>query len=140
MRAHHRSQGKDGYRMIKLTYCDDSILQRKAIDEWLKIYSAKNGITIEGVPFSTGTDLLTAVENGASFDIYILDIIMPELKGTEVAAKLREYDSAGQIIFLSSTSAFDEDAQSVKPVGYLLKPVSADQLYTMLDKAISELD
>ncbi len=126
--------------MIKLTYCDDSILQRKAIDEWLKIYSAKKGITIEGVPFSTGTDLLTAVENGASFDIYILDVIMPELKGTEVAAKLREYDSAGQIIFLSSTAAFDEASQAVKPVGYLLKPIAAEQLYDMLDKAISELD
>ena len=65
---------------------------------------------------------------------------MPELKGTEVAAKLREYDTNAQIIFLSSTAAFDEASQSVKPVGYLLKPIAAEQLYTMLDKAISELD
>ena len=126
--------------MIKLTYCDDSMLQRKAIDEWLRVYSAKKGVTIEGVPFSTGTDLLSAVQNGAAFDIYILDIIMPEMKGTEVAAKLREYDKKGKIIFLSSTAAFDESAQDVDCVGYLIKPIVAEQLYDMLDKAISELD
>ena len=126
--------------MIRLTFCDDSILQRKAIEEWLRIYSATKGITIEGVPFSTGTDLLATVENGASFDIYILDVIMPELKGTEVAARLREHDSKGQIIFLSSTSAFDEESHAVSPVGYLIKPITADQLYNMLDKAITELD
>ncbi len=126
--------------MIKLTYCDDSMLQRRAIDEWLRIYSAKKGVTLEGVPFSTGTDLLTAVENGAKFDIYILDIIMPELKGTEVAAKLRETDKKGKIIFLSSTSVFDDTAQDVDPIGYLIKPIVAEQLYDMLDKAIAELD
>lgn len=126
--------------MIKLTYCDDSMLQRRAIDEWLRVYSAKKGVTLEGVPFSTGTDLLTAVENGAKFDIYILDIIMPELKGTEVASKLRETDKKGKIIFLSSTSVFDDSAQDVDPVGYLIKPIVAEQLYDMLDKAIAELD
>lgn len=125
--------------MIKLTYCDDSMLQRRAIDEWLSIYSAKKGVTIEGVPFSKGTDLIAAVENGASFDIYILDIIMPEMKGTEVAEKLREYDKTGKIIFLTSTSAFDEHASTVDPVGYLIKPIAAEQLYDMLDKAIAEL-
>ena len=126
--------------MIKLTYCDDSMLQRKAIDEWLKIYSAKKGVTLEGVPFSTGTDLLSAVENGAKFDIYILDVIMPELKGTEVAAKLRETDKNGKIIFLSSTSVFGDSASDVDSIGYLIKPITAEQLYDMLDKAISELD
>ncbi len=126
--------------MIKLTYCDDSMLQRRAIDEWLRVYSAKKGVTLEGVPFSTGTDLLAAVENGAKFDIYILDIIMPELKGTEVASKLRETDKKGKIIFLSSTSVFDDSAQDVDPVGYLIKPIVAEQLYDMLDKAIAELD
>ncbi len=125
--------------MIKLTYCDDSMLQRRAIDEWLKIYSAKKGVTIEGVPFSTGLDLLSAVENGASFDIYILDIIMPDLKGNEVALKLREHDKTGKIIFLSSTTAFDSE-EGVDYVGYLVKPISADQLYDMLDKAIAALN
>ncbi len=124
--------------MIKLTYCDDSMLQRRAIDEWLKIYSAKKGVTIEGVPFSTGTDLISAVENGATFDIYILDIIMPDLKGNEVAMKIREYTKEGKIIFLSSTSAFDSQ-DNIDYVGYLIKPISADQLYDMLDKAIAQL-
>ncbi len=125
--------------MIKLTYCDDSMLQRRAIDEWLKIYSAKKGVTIEGVPFSTGNDLLAAVENGASFDIYILDIIMPGLKGTEVAAKLREYTQDGKFIFLSSSSVFDDTVNGVDTVGYLIKPIVAEQLYDMLDKAIEAL-
>ncbi len=125
--------------MIKLTYCDDSMLQRRAIDEWLKIYSAKKGVTIEGVPFSTGTDLVAAVENGARFDIYILDIIMPDLKGNEAALKIREHTKDGKFIFLSSSSAFDSE-DGVDYVGYLLKPISADQLYNMLDKAIAELN
>ena len=100
--------------MIKITYCDDSWIQQGLIDEWLRVYTAKKGITIEGVPFSTGDDLLSAVSAGASFDIYILDIILPGMRGTEVAAELRRHGDNGAIIYLTSSSAFEKDSDEVK--------------------------
>ena len=125
--------------MVKITYCDDSWIQQGLMDEWLKFYTAKKGITIEGVPFSTGNDLMAAVENGASFDIYILDIILPGMRGTEVAAKLRERGDDGKIIYLTSSSVFSDQSEQVHAFGYLVKPIQPEQLYEILDRAISEL-
>lgn len=125
--------------MIKITCCDDSWVQQGLIDEWLKIYTAKKGITIEVVPFTTGDDLLAAVENGAAFDIYILDIILPGMRGTEVAHKLRNRGEQGKIIYLTSSSVFENDATSVDAFGYLVKPIQPEQLYSILDRAIASL-
>ncbi|MBP9996481.1 MAG: response regulator [Lachnospiraceae bacterium] len=126
--------------MIKITYCDDSWIQQGLIDEWLRVYTAKKGITIEGVPFSTGDDLLSAVSAGASFDIYILDIILPGMRGTEVAAELRRHGDNGAIIYLTSSSAFEKDSDEVKAFDYLIKPIQPEQLYDVLDRAIATLD
>ncbi|MBQ0027696.1 MAG: response regulator [Lachnospiraceae bacterium] len=125
--------------MIKITYCDDSWIQQGLMDEWLKYYTAKKGITIEGVPFSTGNDLMAAVEHGASFDIYILDIILPGMRGTEVASKLRERGDNGKIIYLTSSSVFSAQSEEVNAFGYLVKPIQPEQLYEILDRAIAEI-
>lgn len=126
--------------MVKITYCDDSWIQQGLMDEWLKFYTAKKGITIEGVPFSTGNDLMAAVEHGAAFDIYILDIILPGMRGTEVAAKLRERGDNGKIIYLTSSSVFGAQSEEVNAFGYLVKPIQPEQLYEILDRAIAEID
>lgn len=125
--------------MVKITYCDDSWIQQGLMDEWLKYYTAKKGVTIEGVPFSTGNDLMAAVEHGASFDIYILDIILPGMRGTEVAEKLRDRGDKGKIIYLTSSSVFSEQSEKVHAIGYLVKPIQPEQLYELLDRAIAEL-
>lgn len=126
--------------MIKITYCDDSWIQQGLIDEWLKFYTAKKGITIEGVGFTTGNDLLAAVEAGASFDIYILDILLPGMRGTEVAERLRERGDQGKIIYLTSSSVFEKQSDEVHVFDYLIKPIQPEQLYNVLDRAIAELD
>ncbi len=126
--------------MIKITYCDDSWIQQGLIDEWLKFYTAKKGITIEGVPFSTGNDLMAAVSAGASFDIYILDIILPGMRGTEVASALRERGDSGIIIYLTSSAAFEKQSSDVHAFDYLVKPIQPEQLYDVLDRAIAQLE
>lgn len=126
--------------MIKITYCDDSWIQQGLIDEWLKFYTAKKGITIEGVPFSTGNDLMAAVAAGASFDIYILDIILPGMRGTEVAAALRERGDSGIIIYLTSSAAFEKQSSDVQAFDYLVKPIQPEQLYNVLDRAIAQIE
>lgn len=65
-------------------------------------------------------------------DVVILDIVMPEVSGTELAAILREdrqFDST-PIVFLTSQSHQDEKTLSVALGGddYILKPFDADYL------------
>jgi DNA-binding response OmpR family regulator len=65
-------------------------------------------------------------------DVIILDIVMPNVSGTELAAILREdrqFDPT-PILFLTSQAHLDEKTLSVALGGddYILKPFDADYL------------
>lgn len=122
--------------MIRIAYCDDSPMQQELLDEWIKVYTAKKGITIECTIFTDGATLIGHVKNNEPFDIYILDIILPDVRGTEVADSIKEIQEDAKIIFLTASAAF---RGSVNAFGYLVKPVSPEQIYSILDEAIAEL-
>jgi two-component system response regulator AlgR len=72
-------------------------------------------------------------------DVLLLDIEMPGLSGTAVAAKLASLPVRPQIVFCT---AYEQHALSAFELGatdYLLKPVRAERLDEALDRAASRL-
>ena len=75
------------------------------------------------------------MEEGAHFDLLLLDIEMPGLTGLEVARKIRETDKNCAILFLTGFDKFDyaRQAISVRAMDYLLKPYNEQELGFAVD-------
>jgi DNA-binding response OmpR family regulator len=86
------------------------------------------------------TDGLAGYEKAWSFpyDLFILDVRMPGLLGSEIAEALKQKNSGAKIILISAFA--DETlrrAAANMGAPLLSKPFSADDLFEVIDKASS---
>lgn len=82
----------------------------------------------------TGRDALQKMST-AKPDIVLLDIRMPDMDGLEAARHIMKMDSPAAVIFCTAYGEHALEAFDARAVGYLLKPVKADQLETALANA-----
>ncbi|MFY1045047.1 response regulator transcription factor [Chryseobacterium sp. GP-SGM7] len=84
--------------------------------------------------FSDGKSAFEAF-NKADFDICLLDIMMPEMNGFDLAEKIRDKNSEIPIIF-TSAKALKEDRIKGLKIGaddYLVKPFSIEELILKIE-------
>ena len=70
-------------------------------------------------------------------DLAFLDIDMPGMNGITLAAKIREKSPGTAIIFLTGYAEYAVDAFALHASGYLLKPISREQLAAEVDYVVS---
>lgn len=68
-------------------------------------------------------------------DVVLLDMRMPGEDGLSVARRISELEDPPAIIFCTAFDRYALDAFGTEAVGYLLKPVKAEQLLEVLAKA-----
>ena len=113
---------------MNILICDDS---HGDADE-LRGLLEKSRSNIAVHVFYNGQDVLTFVKNGGTADCCILDIIMPDMTGIELAKKLRNSNYTGEIVFLSVSREYGPETYEVKACSYLIKPVSLRSVEEML--------
>jgi len=89
--------------------------------------------------FFSPSDLLEHLEKGGGFDLYLLDILMPQLKGVELAERIRARGGDAEILFLSASREYALEAFDVEACGYLLKPVDKEKFDRVLLSAAGRL-
>lgn len=122
--------------MVRIAVCDDNPLQLDIMKEALDDYIKSVHFPIDVQAFSSGKDLLQSVRTTGTFDIYILDVIMPGINGFEVATTLRMMKDSGKIIFLTSTHEYAVASYDVDAFYYILKPIDCNKLFSILNKAL----
>lgn len=127
--------------MLHIAICDDNyneLLQiNQIVEEFRASHSSKYNIKCD--TFSSSLDLLVATENRKSYDLLILDVVMPLMTGIEVATEIRQKSNLSKIIFLTSSREFAVDSYKVDAFYYLLKPISKEELMPILEKACAEI-
>lgn len=78
--------------------------------------------------FETGVDFMAAYAGGARFDLLLLDIVMDELSGMELARKLRGLGDDAAIVFITSNPDFAIQGYDVGALHYLMKPLDGEAL------------
>ena len=91
----------------------------------------------EAKGFTRSREALDYLE-GHPADLAVLDINMPEMDGIALAIRIKQMHPQTAILFLTAYREYAFDAFSVHPAGYLLKPVSLEELEAELSYAFKE--
>lgn len=127
--------------MIRIAICDDKIQELELAHSFLARYMQKNPqYQISIVSFSAPLELLCNVEKHGGFDIYLLDVYMAGMLGTDAARELRQLGDKGEIIFLTTSRAHAMDAFEVDAAQYLTKPYAETTFFAALDKVLKRLN
>ena len=125
---------------MRIAFCDDEERCREELSVILDEYIVNNkdrDIIVK--EFVSVADLMDEVSRKGGFDIYILDIVMPETDGIELGKWLRSMGYGGKIIYLTSSEEYAIDSYSVRAFNYILKPVDKKIMFNVLDEIICDM-
>ena len=97
--------------MIRVALLDDEKEQREFTAALLQRYlNQRPGLTVQVQAFQSGYELLDAAERLGGYDLYLLDVVMPEQNGIDVGLSLRKLDTLGLIIYLTTSPDYAVDS------------------------------
>lgn len=120
-------------KTVRAIIIDDNKLAVANLKERLNANSLINVVAT----FSNGSDALDfIVNNGYSFDLILMDIILPKLDGIELLEEMKSRNISKKVIILSSykDESVIRQCSNYSITHYMLKPYS----YMSLEKRIIE--
>ena len=119
--------------MTRIAFCDDDAALLHQMQDFLEQYRALRGVQLELFSYTKPMELLADIEAGVRFDVLFLDVLMPGINGINAAREIRRYDTAVQIIFVTSSSEFAVQSYVVGAYYYQLKPIWKDSFFRLTD-------
>jgi len=94
---------------------------------------------IEAESIFSGEDALSAIARFQP-DVIILDFDMPDISGLEVLSRVKDFDSAIEVILLAGQGSFDAGITSMEQgaFDYLIKPVDLTSLMEKINEAATQ--
>lgn len=118
--------------MVKIAVCDD---EKTYIDEVLKIID-----NIEDTEITTYISPKELLDSVNEFDIFVIDIEMPEIDGMFLAKEIREAREDAIIIFLTNYDNFVFDAYEVGAFRYIQKSKISEKLFIGVKQAVEKIE
>ncbi len=126
--------------MIGIALCDDCTDDIAKLAEYAELFAREHSeYSLQTRTFAAPSELIKYLDRNCGFDLYILDVVMPEITGIELAKKIRERGEHAEILFLTCSREYAVDAFSVHASGYLIKPVEKNSFDEELLRAIRKL-
>lgn len=123
--------------MLRIAICDDMPDHLEKIKSGvMQYFTAYPEETTEIFTYNNPLIFLESLDKTGGFDILLLDICMPGIDGTQVAAEIRKRGDKTEIIFLTTSDEFAVDAFALKAAHYLVKPFTQAQICEALDRAM----
>lgn len=125
--------------MIHVALCDDDPHFLKQLRQATAQWFTERQIIFSAIEFSSAKHLLDSVKE-TSYDVFFLDIEMPEVDGMQLAKLIRETLPDSIIIFLTSHDEFAPDGYRVQALRYLSKQTWKKFLSEALDAATAQVE
>jgi DNA-binding LytR/AlgR family response regulator len=124
--------------MYRVALCDDEKIFSETHEKLCRKILDKLNIGYKISVFTGSADFLSSFEEGHQYDIILLDIVMDEPNGMELARIIRNADKEAAIIFITAGKEYAIQGYEVNALHYLLKPVDADILERLIKTAYCE--
>lgn len=106
---------------MKVAIVDDMEEMLNIIHSYVK--STKENIVLKCDCFQRPQSLLNKMKNGHKYDLYFLDIKMPEMNGLELAKEIKGIQNSAYIVFITSYEeyALESYNNKIRAYQYILK-------------------
>ena len=120
---------------------DDVLQDREYIAGLVYQWAQEKGHTVTLKTFPSSEAFLFAREESKKSEMLLLDIEMGAMNGVELAKELRQVqkDTMLQLVFITGFPDFIAEGYEVDALHYLIKPVVPAKLFSVLDKAVTNL-
>ncbi len=120
---------------------DDVLQDREYITGLVYRWAQEKGHTVTLKTFPSSEAFLFAREESKKTEMLLLDIEMGAMNGVELAKELRQVqkDTMLQLVFITGFPDFIAEGYEVDALHYLIKPVVPAKLFSVLDKAVTNL-
>lgn len=122
-----------------ISICDDEAPQaeytRSLVEQWAK----GRGHLVEIAAFPSAESFLFHYAENKNTDILLLDIEMGQMNGVDLAKEIRKENKEVQIVFITGYMEYIAAGYDVEALHYLLKPVTEEKLFSVLDRAAQRL-
>lgn len=122
--------------MLRIALCEDAPYFAAKLTALLQDYLDQRGLQAQLRHYADGESLL---REGRQADLFLLDIKLPGADGMTAAARLRADGITAPLLFLTAYPQYVFRAFDLDAVHYLLKPVTPETLFPVLDKALDRL-
>ena len=120
--------------MIHIAVCDDDQKDLEEIDSMVRECCSQAENVYHREIFERSVELIDEIGKGKYFDIFLLDIEMPQIDGMELAARLRDYLPQAVVIFITSHEKYVYKSFEVQPFRFIPK----SRMRRMLPSAIED--
>ena len=122
--------------MVRIAICDDDEMLCHGLEEMIEAAKSIHGGDIILEVFSDGEELCRYMKQGNFLDVIFLDIEMGKVDGISAGHEIREVlnDDSVQIIYISSKDSYAMELFSVRPMNFLIKPISEEKLKQALSQ------
>lgn len=127
--------------MLRIAICDDDKIICQQLEDMLADMEEENNEQFEVEVFYSGEELYRFLKKDNRYNLIFLDIEMRDLNGVEVGKKIRDEmnDETTQIVYISGREDYAMDLFEVRPLNFLIKPVSKSKVEAAVNKAIKIL-
>lgn len=124
--------------MLRIAICDDEVGTCAEIEEQVLDFARSRALQIETEVFYLGETLYASLSDGEQFDLIFLDIQLVTLDGVQVGRQIREelQDERTGIVYISSKETYAMSLFQVRPLDFLIKPVTKEKVEVTLEKFI----
>lgn len=123
---------------LRIAVCDDAEEDRAYVSGLVKDWAAQAGHQAEITAFSSAESFLFRYAEDKNWDILLLDIEMGAMDGVSLAKRVRKDNEAVQIVFVTGYSDYIAEGYEVAALHYLMKPVSREKLFAVLNRALEK--
>ena len=122
---------------INIFIADDDISVTTGLSQIIRSWAVRNNYQINTVVKNDLSEVSPAMVS--PFDLVILDIRIGDRDGIDFAKELRNIGSDATIAFISNFEQYAIKGYSVHAVSYLLKPINAESIESLLIESASRI-
>ena len=123
--------------MVRIALCDDDPKILDEVSQHIAQYAKRNNhLLLDVFCFDSAQTLINALDDGKSFDVFVLDVYIGKELGTTLAKAIRNRRIESPVVFLTTSLEHAPQSFETGTLRYLLKPLNPAKFDEAMDAAL----